>query len=89
MPAGNSALGKGIRLPVGEIQAGLPASAQPREQQLLLEGRAVLRKVWLAGWPPSKAIEPQPAAARQPTPRPGCVQDSALKRIQDGSSEGC
>lgn len=38
----------------------------------------------MAGWPPSKAAQPQPAAARQPTPRPGCVQDSALKRIQGG-----
>lgn len=36
----------------------------------------------MAGWPPSKLIQPQPAAARQPTPRPGCVQDLALKRIQ-------
>lgn len=36
----------------------------------------------MAGWPPSRLIEPQPAAARQPTPRPGCVQDLALKRIQ-------
>lgn len=31
MPDGDSAMGKGIRLPVGEIQAGLPASAWPRD----------------------------------------------------------
>ena len=30
MPDGNSAMGKGIRLPAGELRAGLPASAQPR-----------------------------------------------------------
>lgn len=46
----------------------------------------MLRKVRLR-WPPSKPIQPQPAAARQPTPRPGCVQDLALKRIQSGEED--
>lgn len=86
-PDSSRALGKGIRLPVGDILQGLPVPAQPRDQQLLLEGRAVLRKVWLAGWPPSRPMQPQPAAVRQPTPRPGCVQDLALKWIQSGMKD--
>lgn len=40
-----------------------------------------------AGWPLSKLIEPQPAAARQPRPGPGCVQGLALKRLQSGEKD--
>lgn len=80
-PGGNSALGKGIRLPV----------VRSRQGCLPLPSPVLSSSSWKGGQaqegPPSKPIEPQPAAARQPTPRPGCVQGSALKRIQSGEED--
>lgn len=85
MPGGDSATGTGIRLPAEQPQAGLPASAGPRHSRLAAEGSA--QEGTAFAWLPSKPIQPQPAAARQPTPRPGCVQDLALMRIQSGAKD--
>lgn len=47
MPRGGSARGKGIRLPAGEIQAGLPLPGPAISSSSWEEERAVLRKVRL------------------------------------------
>lgn len=70
MPDGGSAMGKGIRLPVGEMQAGLPLPGPAMSSSSWKEGRAVLKKVRLglatlqADTAPASGCEAANASAR-------------------------